>query len=529
MTIARILNGGDNSRGAVAPTVALSLFALIGAGGIAFDYARLVNMDTELQNAADQAALAAASQLDGMDGACARAAAAASTLIANTTRFANDGSGLQVTIADESECDQVGNVKFYTSKAKDDTSTITDSEARFVEVTVGGRTARYAFTPIVAAFSSGSITASAFAGLGSAVCGAVPFFVCSPDEPIGNTDPNLPSDIPEGTGIGLLESGGTWGPGNFGFLDQLGRGANGVKEALSSNALYDECLPTDNVTTETGQMSSFRASFNMRFDMPGTGGSCPDGPCSPSTNVRKDLVRKANNCSWQEAPAPAASYASQRYRPTSNAPLPSSITPAFMGMPRDICHSVSETGVCTDGRIGDGIWDRAAYFRSHHPGVDWVADPALGPNVTRYKTYLWEAEQEALHPNTTLASRQSSVDTSLSSYSKPVAGRCLAPGIAPDVNGSDRRRVTAAVVNCRTVSVSPGLNGKKTIPVAGYIDVFLVEPSVDRTKCSDNTKDCKTKVTNANDVYVEVIGAAGSGSGGSAGQITRRDVPYLIE
>jgi hypothetical protein len=42
----------------VAPTVALSLFALLGAGGLAFDYARLASLDTELQNAADQAALA---------------------------------------------------------------------------------------------------------------------------------------------------------------------------------------------------------------------------------------------------------------------------------------------------------------------------------------------------------------------------------------------------------------------------------------------------------------------------------------
>ena len=67
---------GGNS-GAVAPTVALSLFALIGAGGIAFDYARMAALDTELQNAADQAALAAASQLDGETGACSRASAAA--------------------------------------------------------------------------------------------------------------------------------------------------------------------------------------------------------------------------------------------------------------------------------------------------------------------------------------------------------------------------------------------------------------------------------------------------------------------
>ena len=46
-----------SERGAVAPTIALSLTGLIAIGGLAFDYARLANLDTELQDAADQAAL----------------------------------------------------------------------------------------------------------------------------------------------------------------------------------------------------------------------------------------------------------------------------------------------------------------------------------------------------------------------------------------------------------------------------------------------------------------------------------------
>jgi Flp pilus assembly protein TadG len=89
---------GGNEGGAVAPTVALSLFALIGAGGIAFDYARMASLDSELQNAADQAALAAASQLDGELGACSRAVSAARTLLTNQTLQANDGRGLDIDI-----------------------------------------------------------------------------------------------------------------------------------------------------------------------------------------------------------------------------------------------------------------------------------------------------------------------------------------------------------------------------------------------------------------------------------------------
>ena len=89
---------------------------LVAAGGIAFDYARLASMDTELQDAADQAALAAASQLDGQSGACARAAAAASALVANRTMFANDNANATaINVQNESACDATGKVRFYQS------------------------------------------------------------------------------------------------------------------------------------------------------------------------------------------------------------------------------------------------------------------------------------------------------------------------------------------------------------------------------------------------------------------------------
>src|SRR5688572_254904 len=93
----------QGTRAAVAPTVALSLFALIGMGGIAFDYAHLATLDTELQQAADNAALAAATQLDRSDGAQARAAGAVQNpglnrLAANITRFANDNSASGQTV-----------------------------------------------------------------------------------------------------------------------------------------------------------------------------------------------------------------------------------------------------------------------------------------------------------------------------------------------------------------------------------------------------------------------------------------------
>ena len=56
--------------GAVAATYAMSLTALMVIAGVGFDYGRLAAMDSELQNGADQAALAGVTQLDGASGAC---------------------------------------------------------------------------------------------------------------------------------------------------------------------------------------------------------------------------------------------------------------------------------------------------------------------------------------------------------------------------------------------------------------------------------------------------------------------------
>ncbi len=60
-------------RGVVAPTTALALVVLVGFLGVVVDMGRLFVMKTELQNAADACALAAAQELDGNVGALTRA------------------------------------------------------------------------------------------------------------------------------------------------------------------------------------------------------------------------------------------------------------------------------------------------------------------------------------------------------------------------------------------------------------------------------------------------------------------------
>ena len=77
-----------------------------------------------------------------------------------------------------------------------------------------------------------------------------------------------------------------------------------------------------------------------------------------------------------------------------------------------------------------------------------------------------------------------------------------------------------AVINC----AARDLNGAEDdVAVTKWVDVFLVEPAFPRKRGT-------TAVTGGRDVYVEIIGETTSGGAGqTAGQVVRRDLPYLVK
>ena len=559
-----------DANGAVAPTVALALFGLIAVGGVAFDYARLAAMDTELQDAADQAALAAASQLDRQTGACARAAAAASNLLSNRTFFAkrsaSTGTTIQVPTSAVTTCAGNSAIQFYQTydQATDTPGAVatSDANAKFVIVSVTPREAFYALTPIVAAFdararSSGNIGATAVATLNSAICKMPPVMICNPQETGSNTSFNASGLIGDGLRLTSVGNGsGTWAPGNFGYLDtQSGvNGAPGLREALGWNTPPGDCVSADGVDTKPGATTTVTDALNTRFDIyQNNNTSCPTGgACAASINSRKDVRRPANGTQckfvnngngWQ-LDTSGNGYYGQTY-PTTAADLPAvdkgnatTITPSAMGNPRDECHAVSATGSCANGRIGDGIWDRDAYFRTNYVRSDgtywtsgtgtgsWQANTGLSPSVaktasnyaSRYNVYAWEIAHrgQSIDGVTILGQRPNPASgTTLVSYPSPV---CSAPqgygnGQIPSSTTPDRRRVSVAVVNC----IANGVNGNSVgVPVEKWIDVFLVEPSLQRAR------------TNDGDMYVEVIGETVNG-GQNASQVVIHQVPHLVK
>ncbi|HET9812661.1 MAG TPA: pilus assembly protein TadG-related protein [Sphingomicrobium sp.] len=507
--------------GAVAPTIALSLAALIAAGGIAFDYARLASMDTELQSAADQAALAAATQLDGEANARARATAAAQNLVANLTYFANDGGTNAVTVP---------TVIFYSDYNPDTGAkgpvASGDADANYVLVTVGERTAKYALTPIVAAFNSGKITASAFATLDSAWCNLPPFMMCAPT-PGFNPDDHI------GAGIHMI-IGAPNTPGNFGFLQTgFGTGAANLAKAIGWNGSAGGCVATRGMPTEPGDKVSVRAAVNTRFDMSEGGQTCPaGGTCSPSTNARKDLVHantgslnqrcsSSGNRGWSETANP--------YRAGTGAAIASAGPfPDIMGHPPDLCH-MAQPNTC--GVLGDGNWDRDAYFKVNYnwdaagsgSATAWTTMTGLSSNVSRYQVYLWEASNPLPPgaPGKGIGAQQGPYvvgngsgggTTDKFTDSAPV---CRPPGIPPDDAAQDRRRTTVAVVDCSAGDP----NGRDEVHPLAWMDVFLVEPSFRRPGRTDG-----------DEVYAEIIRSRPMpGIGQTIDNVVRRDVPRLLE
>ena len=251
---------------AVAATVALSLFGLIAVGGIAFDYARMATLDTELQNAADQAALAGVTQLDGQPGAMTRATNAAQTLLTNNTRLANDNGGAAIGIP---------TVEVLTAT----NGTATDATAARVRVGVTPRRVFYALTPITGLMGSGNMNARALAGIQTAICNVPPLYMA-----FNQSGPDL-LRLRKGTGVLLL---GAESASQFGYLDN-GQGASSVRGSMAWDDQLGSCQNTASVSNQTGVIGAVKNGFNTRFPSGngngnGNGGAnCPQGgTCSPA-------------------------------------------------------------------------------------------------------------------------------------------------------------------------------------------------------------------------------------------------------
>lgn len=486
---------GDQS-GAISPLYAIVLLVLIALAGVGFDYGRLMAMQSELQNAADQAALAAATQLDGRTGAMERARSAASEAFTNETRVSNDGEGRGITdftvtfyVYDPGEEDGIG----AEIPAGGD-----DADAAIVRVSVNGRGIFYALTPVVGAISREGVTAHAMAMLKQAACNVPPLMVC-----VGHLD----FQVPVTKGMGLRLRGDSLAPGNYMFLDVYGGFAN---DELGLNKTYEGCSALENINVKTGKRGSQTDPLATRFDYFNSYNKIPcnsDGDLCPSQGVRKELVVREEitvelSDDQQLTPGsvgyPACGAAGVERDADWVAPADvkdaiavNSVLGHKVGNFRnDDCFDlpIGSPGRCE--YLGDGNWGRAQYMDANPvPG----GYPTEAQDWSRYDFYRWEiAEPETrmkpklvsyiLHSPTEKGGKNKKWSQKIENYcaySHPIFAE---PYVSQDPT-RDRRVLRVAVVdNCDRLEEDAhdnSLRGHSVKPnIVSWMDIFLLEPPV---------------------------------------------------
>ena len=152
--------------------VSLTATVLLGMVGLALDGSRAMITHSEAQGAADAAALAGASQLDGQTGACSRAKTEA-TQVANQQRFAQGGPA-NITIASGSP------VCLNGIPANDNTAitggyvTTADASSQFISVTTQQLTHQNTFLNALSNQTTATIQSTAVAGFRRSLCAASP-------------------------------------------------------------------------------------------------------------------------------------------------------------------------------------------------------------------------------------------------------------------------------------------------------------------------------------------------------------------
>jgi Flp pilus assembly protein TadG len=289
--------------GGVAIYVSLVGAIVMGSLVLGIDVGRIAVLKTQMQNAADAAAVAAAAQLDHQDGARARASQVATSAAANS-------SGLSLGGGDFS----VASVTFF-ADYETKTGATSDADATFVQVTLAAEDIEILFRPVLDILSGGSsesvtsVTASAVGTTAPLVCKAPPFMICD------FTEVNATDDVLDPANAGrqmILKEGGGGGlqAGNFGLLcvnDDCG--AKAINEALVSTE-PSGCSSTLVETATGSKTNQIRDGINARFDK---GSASPKNPARNVINYPRDSdlteVKILGNGSWGPATYWSAKHA----------------------------------------------------------------------------------------------------------------------------------------------------------------------------------------------------------------------------
>ncbi|KPV40102.1 hypothetical protein AN478_08065 [Thiohalorhabdus denitrificans] len=337
--------------GAVLPMMAILIAVLLGMTGLALDFGRLALWKSRLQNAADGAALAAATELNARYGALERARQAAREMLEP------QGIPLEDVLPDE-------NFTFYATigssrdpEGSGKVETTSYREAHYAEVRIEQWPVDLLFLPVLDVLPGVSmqdelrVDVRALAGRHYYMCEFPPVMFCNPFEAEGETfreavDPHRPEGplLEPGDSMYLKYQADHWEPGNFAFLrpsDESGdpeHGAKALGEYIADPSRQGCTYP--DLHTRTGTVQSWpNHGWNTRFDL--YKGMTPDD-------------------------------------------FPPS--PGVMGYPQD--QSFRDIGGMSE-RFGKGDWPAADYWADYH-AYHGQPKPLDWDSWTRREAHLWE-------------------------------------------------------------------------------------------------------------------------------------------
>ena len=259
-------------RGSILATSAISMLAVLLAVGLGVDISRFYLSKNELQNAADAAALAAVSGLNGESSgiaiAVARAVDAMNKYDFNHTPVSFPAGNVQFAVNLEGEYMTAGSVGGLAPKI------------RFVKVTTPESPVGVSFTAFLLG-NSKDMSATATAGKSvslNVICPWLPAFVLD----------NPANPITQGqTYTFRLAPGDHISPGNYQLLAPIQSGGSGDREGMANGVNW--CIsPGTKVKTKPGVTAgAIRQGINTRFDEY-AGGLDPE-TSPPDANIKEGI------------------------------------------------------------------------------------------------------------------------------------------------------------------------------------------------------------------------------------------------
>jgi Flp pilus assembly protein TadG len=501
-------------RGSVALYVALGTMVFLPVAAIAIDLSSLMALQTEVQQAAEAAALAGAKELDYTDDGLVAAETAAKTAVTNFQALAADAGNVvdiqTVTFLWALPPDGQTNYELYTTTDAD--------EARYIRTVTEPRLHVSGLLTAFLAIWTGDgnaaaqniVAGAAVAGRTAVACRTLPLMMCNPAEPgsaiadaLGGSNKfgDFLKANPRWTRaqyrIKWIGPGASFGPGTFGLLEPMispKPGAKGIEDELALN-IPSFCVTLNGATIDpdirTGQAATVVDGLNVRFDIfEGNWKSEKNSAAyPPAPNVTKAWGKKAggggggNPCNVEPKNAD--------HDPTSD----------YQALPRDPCFTNSGLANCFpfDGTIdkysalygannGYSLYD---YFRVNHPGdisggaikaaifnelvakeialnneIGMPLPPAATQTspVSRYTVYRWEIDKASNIPGS-----QTQQGGLPKEEGRPQCNK-------DNVGSPDRRLLYIAVVNCQQQAEEIAAHGRVT--VREFAEGFMSETPI---------------------------------------------------